>query len=75
MPQVELPALDGAILLLVHVKPPMLAVELVPDTFTQSVSECLCRAYNMNQVTQSVGFIRPCRLKPVLDSLMANELV
>ena len=44
-------------------------------TFAQSVSECLCRAYNMNEVTQSVCFSHPCMLKPMLDSLMANELV
>ena len=39
----------------------MLAVvllELVLYTFAQSVSECLCRAYNINQVTRSVGFSR-----------------
>ena len=63
---------------LVHVQPPVLAVllvSLVLYTFAQSVSEFLCRAYNMKQVTQSVGFSHPRRLKPTLDSLMANELV
>ena len=60
---------------LVHVKPPMLAVVLVElgvYTFTQSVSECLCRAHNMNQVTQSVGFSHPCRLTPILDTDVAT---
>ena len=63
---------------LVHVKPPVLAVVLIESelyTFAQSVSECLGREYNMNQVTQSVGFSHPWRLKPILESLMANELV
>ena len=44
--------------MLLNVKPSMLAVllvELVLNTFTQAVSECLCKAYNMNQVA---GFSR-----------------